>query len=127
MILIHARSLLPTGQPGRQVERAITDCGAGLVVIASKPVPGSIGIESPVFQRLTRMMGGVGRTSPNPSSVLGSSRFPSHGGGTEPRAGRPGGEGSAVRVDGGREGDGVASPDPARVVSCSVEELASGG
>ena len=75
---------MPTGQPRRQVERAITRSGAGSVTTARKPVPGSAGIASPVFQRLTRMIDGVGRTSPYPSAVVGSTRVPSHGGGLVP-------------------------------------------
>jgi hypothetical protein len=39
-----------------------------------------------VFQRRTLMTRGVGRTSPNPSAVLGRTRVPSHDGGTVPSA-----------------------------------------
>jgi hypothetical protein len=91
-----------------------------------------------VFQRLTRMTRGVGRTSPKPSAVSGSTRVPSHGGGAVPRVdcwgaadrlaigglGEGAGEtgsGSAGVDDVGPDGVGGAACGPA---SCPVPHAA---
>ncbi len=79
-----ASSPRPTGQPGRQVERATTRSGAGSVMRAAYPGPGSEGSSSGSVKRRVRRDLGVRRTSPKPVDASGSTRAPSQGGGVVP-------------------------------------------
>jgi hypothetical protein len=78
-----------------------------------------MGIESGRFQRRTRMTRGVGRTSPYPAAVSGSTRVPSHGGGTVPGAGRREAD-EVLESDGLREGSAV-------VGDAGVDEVSGAG
>src|SRR5690349_9466942 len=101
------RSSAATGQPGFQVDRAITSAGAGAVIREAKPVPGSMGSRSGRVNRRTRSAGGVGRISPKPFDRVGSTRVPSQLGGVAPTTGRSDGRGVGwTRREGEGEGDG---------------------
>ena len=107
---IQASSLAATGHPCFQVERAITEPGAGEVTREANPLPGRAGSWSGRLNRRWTSSAGVRRTSPKPSAVLGSTRMPSHRGGARPTMGLPLSLGFRGDFDAVGDGELLASP-----------------